>query len=365
MSASASSDLSARLISSPSHSMSALPLPELDLQTAPILAWRAAMEGLPSLELPGLVVSSPTIAYFQDEPVAGHVARHIQSAVSDILPPQDGFVLQGDVELFNTGLVGQLEKWMGPPPEDVVVGLEPPSIEKITIAGDFHMSMLLPLLKGTPFDDITFRNVTLYHQNYAFDKTQAVGWHFSADWVIDPSCGLLYNVLSQVLQVDRPELSLHASFGELEGWNAPLHLHSFTLEGVFSNLTLSPVSGLHLTSIGVRLMGIRGFEFAPEPHSTLSYDFSVFGTMKLDVPGSLLPLDLTYEMGINGSAVNLSAEISGQIWENALGVQDLVVRLVPTSRFMEIADHRSFYPAKRCFIHDIVFCIVTSAIIFL
>ncbi|KAF9463146.1 hypothetical protein BDZ94DRAFT_1322048 [Collybia nuda] len=47
--------------------------------------------------------------------------------------------------------------------------------------------------------------------------------------------------------------------------------------------------------------------------------------MKLDVPGSVSPLDLSYEMGLAGSTVNLSAEISGKVWENALGVENLVL----------------------------------------
>ena len=297
-----------------------LPLPRDSSQAFPRLAWNAAIKGLPSLELPDLVIEHPKIA----QPPSG-VPPISDTPDSD---PQSGFVLQGEVHMFGSDVVGNLEKWMGPPPDDVVVGIEPPSIERVAVQGDFHLSTLIPLLRGTPFDDIIFRNVAVYHQNYTFDKTKSVGWHFSADWVIDTSCGLLYSILTEVLGVNEPVLNIHAFFGELQQWSTPLNIHSFILEGVFANMKFSPVSGLTLTSIGVRLLGIRGFSFTPEPHSTLSFGFDIFGTMKLDVPGSVVPLDLHYEMGLAGNTVNLTAEISGEIWEDALGVKDLMVSCV-------------------------------------
>ena len=339
-----------------------LPLPEYNFE-APTLAWNAAINKLPSLQLANIVIKSPTIAHPPDDvpsnrPITVHLPSRSKRSVlipPDTPLPQGGFVLQGQVDLFGTVVVGDLEKWMGPPPKDVVVGLDPPSIERVTVPGDFHMSMLIPLLQGTPFDDIIFRNVALYHQNYAFDRTKSVGWHFNADWVIDSSCGLLYEVLRQALQVDKPVLSIHASFGEQQGWNAPLSLHSFILDGVFADLTISPISGLTLTSIGVRLLGIRGLSFTPEPHSTLSFGFDVFGTMKLDVPGSVLPLDLDFEIGVMGSVVSLNAEISGGIWEDALGVKGLLVR-----RFVIAAGPIQSFKKKNK-LEDVVFATTFSA----
>ncbi|KAF8122693.1 hypothetical protein EV363DRAFT_1553609, partial [Boletus edulis] len=311
-----------------------LPLPEYSSDAYPTLAWNAAITGLPSLELPDIVIKYPTIASGPEplaedvpthKPIAHRTSRSKRSVVLDTPVPPNGFVLQGEVDVFGTAVVGNLEKWMGPPPEDVIVGIDPPSIERVVVPGDFHISMLIPLLRGTPFDDIIFRNVAVYHQNYAFDKTKSIGWHFNADWVIDSSCGLLYDILTKALQVSKPKLNIHASFGEQQRWSAPLSLHSFILEGVFPGLTVSPVSGLTLTSIGVRLLGIRGFSFTPEPHSTLTFGFGVFGTMKLKVPGSVVPLNLDYEMGLTGRTVNLCAEISGSIWEDALGVKGLLL----------------------------------------
>ena len=335
-------------------SESGMPLPTLPLGSSQAyqgLAWNAAINGLPSLELPSLVIEYPKIA---------RSPRSVPP-ISHTPVPQSGFVLEGEVHIFGGAVVGNLQKWMGPPPHDVVVGIEAPSIERVAVQGDFRLSTLIPLLRGTPFDDIIFRNVAIYHQNYAFDKTKSIGWHFSADWVIDTSCGLLYNILTQVLGVSEPVLSIHAFFGELQQWSTPLNIHSFILEGVFASMKLSPVSGLTLTSIGVRLLGIRGFSFSPEPHSTLSFGFDIFGTMKLDVPGSVVPLDLHYEMGLAGSTVNLTAEISGEIWEDALGVKGLMVSYI--WRVDALNPHKSV--ARKCCIRDIVFRNITLEDIFI
>lgn len=311
----------------PTNPLRALPLLGLGSETNSVRAWQAATHGLPSLELPGLIIEHPTIA--QPPPLPHRSKRSPVSTPAPApvpeTPTQDGFVLQGQVFLFGTSLMGNLEKWIGPSPADEVTGTDDPLIERVTLSEDFHLSTLIPLLRGTSYDVITFRNVAFYYQNYAFDKTKKIGWHFNADWVIDYSSRVLHQILTQVLGVDHSVLSIHAWLGEQQRWTTPLSLHSFILEGIFPNLTFTPVSGLQLTSIGVQLLGVRGFSLAPEPHSTLSFGFGIFGGMKLKVPGSIVPLDLNYEIGVVGNTVNLSAEISSRVWEDALGVRDLMV----------------------------------------
>ncbi|KAJ7831045.1 hypothetical protein B0H14DRAFT_3714131, partial [Mycena olivaceomarginata] len=234
------------------------------------------------------------------------------------------FVSQGEIKLFGGDQVGNLEKWLGPAPAGIVVELEPTLIEKVELIGDFHLSGLTRF-EGIPRDDITLEHVVFYHQNCIFE-TRAVGWHMTAEWVIEPSRGMLYDLLSSMLQGGPLVLSIRASLGKQQ-WNIPLNLHSFIFEGMFSGQTYAPISGIHFTSIGVRLLGIRGLALEPQPHSKLSYGFSVFGTMTLDVPGpgAAIPMDLQYEMGMVGSTVNLNAQLTGQIWSDALGVRNLTL----------------------------------------
>ena len=51
--------------------------------------------------------------------------------------------------------------------------------------------------------------------------------------------------------------------------------------------------------------------------------------MKSDAPGSVVQLDLDFEMGAMGTTVSLSAEFSGGIWEDALGAKGLITGTFP------------------------------------
>ena len=241
--------------------------------------------------------------------------------------PDGGFVVVGNIQLFGSpDLTARFEKWEGPAPSNVVVLPDQPvAVERATLPEEFHLSAVIPALEGTAFDDITFSNVSIYHQNYQFDTTKAIGWHFNADLVIDKACGALHDVLVQALGVDEPVLGVYVFLGTDGGWGKPLSLHSFTLEGIFAGIAVKPIDGVVLSKIGVRIFGIRTLKYDPLPRSALEYGFSVFGTMHLDVPGSTVPLNLEYAIQEFGGAVCLGASVD--TWKNPLGAKGLVVRM--------------------------------------
>jgi hypothetical protein len=87
-------------------------------------------------------------------------------------------------------LRAQFEKWEGPPPPGVFIHPDTTvSVERATLMDAFHFSSVISDLQGTAFDGITFHDVVIFHQNYQFDAMKCIGWHFSADLVIDESCG--------------------------------------------------------------------------------------------------------------------------------------------------------------------------------
>jgi hypothetical protein len=308
----------------------------------PMLAWCAATAQLPFVTIRNVKISNPTVAQSlhavapssrvlasvdaADDPQPPKIPPLPMPGSPNTLPPTTGFILKGEIALFgNPELVAQFEVWQGPPPPGIVIGRDPPIFERATLKQDFHLSLLVPDLRDTAFDKIIFRNVTFFHQNYRFDATKTVGWHINADWVIDESCGLLYQLLSKSLGVKEPTLSLHAALGANQDWSRELAIHSFTLDGVFAGLNIRPFDGVHLTRIGVRLLGIRAMRFAPEPRSILEYGFGVFGSMNLDVPGSVIPLQLDYEIREASGVVRLAAEVSGAFWKDPIGIKGLTV----------------------------------------
>ena len=309
----------------------------------PMLAWHAAIAQHPSVTIRNVKISNPTVAQSlhgvapssrvlasvdaADDPKPPEIPPLPIPALPNTPPPITGFILKGEIPLFgNPELVARFEVWQGPPPPGIVIGRDPPIFERATLKQDFHLSLLVPDLRDTAFDKIIFRNVTFFHQNYRFDATKTVGWHINADWVIDESCGLLYQLLSKSLGVKEPTLNLHAALGANQDWSRQLAIHSFTLDGVFAGLNIRPFDGVHLTRIGVRLLGIRAMRFTPKPRSILEYGFGVFGSMNLDVPGSVVPLQLDYEIREAGGVVRLAAEVSGAIWKDPIGIKGLTVR---------------------------------------
>jgi hypothetical protein len=118
--------------------------------------------------------------------------------------------------------------------------------------------------------------------------------------------------------------------GKIQAWNSPLSLRSFTLDGVFAGISINPCNGLTMTSIGVELFGFHATKYAPDGSltSSMDYGFGIFGTMHVDVPGSVTPIELGFEIRESGGDVSLSADMKTD-WTDALGIKNLTVSSAP------------------------------------
>lgn len=298
--------------------------------------WNAVSDRRASIIMDGIEIANPTLATLGPSDTALAVLPRVFGTHQSPDRPQPlivlnspaalqhkqskaSFAVEGEVSsIFGvSGLTGKYERLHNDDKSKVA--------EKVTLNEDLHISLVLPELEGSVFDDITFKNVVFYHQNYADDETLALGWHIMADWIIDSSCGALYDILTKVLGVTEPTIYLHAGLGYSQDWKKPLSVHSFTLEGVLPGFKLSLVDHIHFASLGVRLLGIRGFETSPEPHSTLSFGFGIFGELFLDVPGSVVPLHLNYEIGLLGKTIQVTATVVGDSWFDPFGIIGLKV----------------------------------------
>ncbi|PVF94618.1 hypothetical protein CPB86DRAFT_712792 [Serendipita vermifera] len=333
-------------------------VPEVDAESTRL--WQAANAGISSMTIRGIRLSEPQVAQpptvpnkplNPDAPASeslvhaplitrsrNFVRRAADAALPivlapDSLPPPQGFLVVGNIDLFGVSSVkAQLEVWQGPAPAGITVQPnKPAAFERATIGGDLRLSTIIPRLSGSEYDLFTFRNVTFMHQNYLFDKTKAIGWNLSADLVIDESAGVIHDVLSRVLNVKEPVLKISANFGENWGWNQPLDVGGFTLEGVFAGVDATPVKGLHLTTIGIRLFGIPSVEYEPVPHTVLEYAYSIFGSMNLDITGLTVPVEIDYEIMADKHGLYISGDIPNGIWSDAFGVKGLELRNVSFS----------------------------------
>ena len=232
------------------------------------------------------------------------------------------------IDLFGSSLSATLTTYKLKDPKNDIEKSESAEVATLSdTTASLTLASVFPGLESTPFKDISFASSTFFHQNFVYDDTKPIGWHFSANWKIDDSCETLYTVLQNVLGVTTSTLSIEATLGTKAGWDRPLDVQTFAIQGILGGLGYSPpgLSWVHLTSIGARLFGIRMLELYPTPSTAFEYGFSIFGTMNLDLPGSTTPAECDYDLTEFDGVVSIAADISGNIWPNALGVQGLTV----------------------------------------
>ncbi|KAJ7233678.1 hypothetical protein C8J57DRAFT_1729399 [Mycena rebaudengoi] len=300
-----------------STSSSTLPLPPPTFER-----WSRVASGVDALERALAALRGPISFTNFTSNIAGGSLSPLPSFPST--PPPDGFTLEGEIDLFGVSAVqAHFYSWNGPIPPDIVVSVDQPIYDKAIIDGDFKLSSILPILASTPFNDLTFTNVTITHQNCVFDVTKAIGWHVDADFVVDATYGPLYDLLRTVLNVQEPTIHLHAGLGLNQGWGIGLAMSSFTLDGTFPGILTKICDGLALTSIGIELMGIRRMKMVPPPRSVMDFGFGVFGTLNIDVPGSVVPLELSYRIVEMNGFLQLIADLDGELWKDPLGIQGL------------------------------------------
>ncbi|KAG9094206.1 hypothetical protein FRC06_011055 [Ceratobasidium sp. 370] len=211
---------------------------------------------------------------------------------STLVPPATGFMLEGTIKLFGLDSYKvNLWSWHGPPPADVQVGADPPVYQHVQVRG-VGLAELIPLLAGTPLSQVEVPSVSITYQNYLFVKTCAIGWTYNLDIEINEEFGKLYDVLHNVLNLSGDELRLRLS----------------------ASLGHAP-SGPEKSQAeyrGVPTLGLDSVE-------SMEYGFAIFGDMHIKVPGSVIPLELDFEIEEFGGIVGLEAAVRGDIWENAFG----------------------------------------------
>ncbi|KAH0835774.1 hypothetical protein J3R83DRAFT_9617 [Lanmaoa asiatica] len=246
------------------------------------------------------------------------------------------FMAQGTIELFgNKDVTAEFDIWHGSPPPGVIVGSAAPSVQRAIIKGSVTLSQLIPSLNEVLHGaDLSFQNVSIYHQNYLYDSTKGLGYGLDADLVIGSSFGSLSSILSEVLVVDEPTVHIHADLGPDQSWNSPLIVNALTIEGSFVGRVCAATPGIQITSVGVRLILYHS------SNKATTHDVEVFGTLNLTLPGgSVLPMELDYTLKDTSGAVRLTAGLpSGAIWVNPMGAQGFVLNPVTFSSSLLLSD---------------------------
>lgn len=152
---------------------------------------------------------------------------------------------------------------------------------------------------------------------------------FSTKFLYSKDTGILHDFFSTTLGMAAPKIRFGMVMCNSEGadWSSSLNITRFTLEGVLPGLTFKPCAGLQFTSIGVRLLAssVTPPLGTSKAKPTSEYGFQIFGSMLVDVPGSVIPLELDWVAGAGGGSLQLAANLKGDIWDDAFGVAGLSV----------------------------------------
>ncbi|EEB94049.1 hypothetical protein MPER_07208 [Moniliophthora perniciosa FA553] len=234
-----------------------------------------------------------------------------EEPVSD-KPPEDGFVIEGEIDLFGiTELKATLKSWHGPPPAEIEVGVEVPICQQAEIE-TVPIFKFLPWVAGTPLEKAHLTSVTFTYQNYDFVPMKPVGWSVSADLI--PPNSLTFQVT--------------ASLGLNQSWSSLPSLTNFVLQGLIfvrdadtgAYQSIRLCDGISLSHIGIRVFGVSTTVLGSSGETTTSYGFSLLGQLGLDIPASKKPLGFDFEINEFGGVAEINGLLTGDIWENALGL---------------------------------------------
>lgn len=231
-----------------------------------------------------------------------------------------GFVLGGDIKLFGMGLPARLYTFHGELAK--ASGIR----EMVTIGERILLKELLNGLSGTSFGDVSLQNPSFTYQEVEPKSEKTPGLHFKADVSFEGALAGIYDTLKTIFGLNE-YMSLRVSgfVASTREWTKPLTPPEMSLSGTILGVKAKMGGLLTFTSVGVELTAVRSAE---KVHGRSSYHcmFGFFGTVDLEIPGSVVPLVMEYsmkeeEVGIH--VLRLKKETND--WLNVSGFKGLKV----------------------------------------
>jgi hypothetical protein len=135
-------------------------------------AFQAAVNSASTTTLSGTVISNPGVALEAPQRFSGNDGLNIipstPTPTTTAQVPPEGFILTGTINLFGLGSL------INPPnfysyhgtlaPDLIIPNGESPTYQIVALDHDIRMSLLIPSLKGTAFDQIALKNPTFTYQ---------------------------------------------------------------------------------------------------------------------------------------------------------------------------------------------------------
>ena len=241
----------------------------------------------------------------------------------DSLTPH-GFVLGGTINLF--GLVAaQLYTFHGTA-SDGMTDMAIITGGSATEPGTISVGSIVPSLKGTAADDIQFRKTHLSYYETPSPIDKRLGLYLEADVLLEGSLKALADDIDHFFGVQDPTIHISSHLGLLRRWTDLLNPPYFDLKVAFLNLHKKFGEMIEFTSVEVGAL-VRNPKHRVGAASTSSatWGWSFTGKLKLTVPGSIVPLLLTFYISGEGKEFQIMMMMTQGSWDNAFGITGLSI----------------------------------------
>lgn len=237
-------------------------------------------------------------------------AAHIPTA-----PPE--FVVKGDITIFDklTATLSTIQKQSG-------VGVS----QRVELTGDLSLGKLIPELVGTPLDSISLKNTSFTYRSTFLGRSPP-GVRFYTD--IIPTGELMqpvYDVLHEVFGQRDPDLTFAGFIGQEPPWEKPFRPIGFSLRACLQKLNIDLWDVINVTDLGLSLTFSRQIALSPgDASSGYSLSTSFSGSAGVRIPGSVVPLRVSWYLKKFAKYYLLSLNMQDDAWTDAFGIANLKV----------------------------------------
>lgn len=268
--------------------------------------------------LPAMVGKGP---YGQEVlPAKGKSGGHLHWGSDDAVhipttPPE--FVVKGEMKLF-----GILPATLSSTKHSASVGVS----QRVELTGTLSLGNLIPQLLHTPLDTISLKNTSFTYRSTFLGRSPP-GLRFYTD--IIPTGELMepvYDVLHEVFGQKNPALTFAGFVGQESAWEKPFQPMGFSLRAGLLKLNINLWDVIKITDLGLSLTFSRQIPQYPGDDSSgysLSTGFS--GAAGVKIPGSVIPLRVSWYLKKFAKYYLLSLNMQDDEWTDAFGIKNLKV----------------------------------------
>ena len=193
---------------------------------------------------------------------------------------------------------------------------------------------VVPDLKGSPLDSLILRGTRYGYVRRTYDYTRHAGMYLDTELELSGALQPVADLLRDVFKQDQPGIRFTAFLGDHNDWNDHRAYGAIGLRGSLEGLSLKLFDDvLEFKTIGVEVYANQRANLA-----TGSYEWDVgyglFGDVLMTVPGSIVPLQVKYEIARELSQWEVALNLREGIWKDCFGVQGLVVSFFFLARYL-------------------------------